>query len=490
MKKIRKYSAAVFFLTFILFSFSCDKEVSVSPPDPPVHTGYLFIDSNPRGAFIFLNGKNTGNRTPDSLCWLEGKYDSITLKYPLYKDTTFVIKIEEDVRKDIFIDYYSNPLMYGKIFCVTEPEKAAVYLDGQNTGKFTPTALENLIPGSHKVKYFYPGCREDSFEVVVESNTTKYITRKLTDTTIWVTYNKSTSGIPVENLSAILIDRNDVKWIGTLGEGVLRFDGTTFRSYNSANSSLPNNFITAMAFDGADLWAGTKEGLAVMRGGSWTAYKTDNSILPENYITSICIDKNGTKWIGTRKGLVRIEGTQWKLFDNLNSGLPNSEVQAVAADGGGKLWLGIGMFGLVSYDGTNWSMFTKENTALPGRDVTALAAGQLSEGVWAGFLRTLPRGSDEGGLAVMENNVWHNSYSTLPSRSIRSIKIKNNIRWVCTDWGLLKFSSASAWRVMNTGNTLLPSNNIAAVDQDSRGVVWIATAFSGLVKYKMMLDKN
>lgn len=485
MKKLKIISGLICLLTFVLFSFSCDKEVSVSPPDPPVHTGAMFIDSNPQGAKIYLDGKNTGRTTPDSLIWMEGSDYSITLKYPLYKDTTFSLRVEEGARKDIFVDYYSNPLMYGSIFCETAPSKAEVILDGKNTGKFTPYMLSNLKPGPHKLNYLYPGCRADSMEVIVESSKTRYSYVALKDTTVWINYNTGNSGIPVDKLSKIIIGSNDVKWIGTLGEGVVRYDGITWKSFNSRNSSLPNDFITALAFDnGRNLWAGTKDGLAVFNGSSWTAYTTANSILPHNYITSICSDLNGTVWIGTMQGLIRVKGGIWTLFNNVNSKLPNNEIQALAVEPNGKLWLGVGLYGLMTFDGTNWNSFTKESNGLPGHDVTALAVGQLSEGVWAGFTSTLPRGTDQGGLAVMENNIWNNNYSTLPSRSINSITIMNNTRWVCTAWGLLKFYSASRWDVLNTGNTLLPSNNITALSQDSHGIVWITTSASGLVKYK------
>jgi ligand-binding sensor domain-containing protein len=486
MKKLKIFSGILYLLTFILLSFSCDREVSVSPPDPPVNTGYLFIDSNPHGAKIYVNGKNTGKVTPDSLSWMEQSDYSITLKYPLYKDTTFTFGIEEGKRKEIFVDYYSNPLMYGKIYCETLPSKAEIYLDGNNTGKLTPYTLEHILPGTHRIKYIYPNCRTDSTEIIVESNKTKYSYIALSDTTIWVTYNTKNSYIPANRLSKVIIGKGDIKWIGTLGEGLVRYDGITWKSYNSGNSLLPNNYITALAFENeTKLWVGTKEGLAVFNGNSWSAYKTNNSLLPDDYISSISIAKDGTVWIATPKGLIRIQGSSWTLFNHSNSPLPNNQIQALSVEPSGKLWLGVGLFGLMTFDGTNWNSYTKESLGLPGHDVTALAVGQHSEGVWAGFSRTLPQGTDEGGLAVMENNLWHNNYSSLPSRSINSITITNNFRWVCTDWGLLKFYSATQWDVLNAGNTLLPSNYITSATQDSHGVVWITTASSGLVKYKM-----
>jgi ligand-binding sensor domain-containing protein len=138
----------------------------------------------------------------------------------------------------------------------------------------------------------------------------------------------------------------------------------------------------------------------------------------------------------------------------------------------------------MTFDGTKWNSHTKEKYGLPGHDITALAVGQTSGQVWAGFSRNIPQGEDEGGLAVQENNSWRTNYTALPSRYITNIIIQNDVVWVCTDRGLLKFSDTGHWAVWNTGSTKLPSNYITCAREDSRGNVWITTANSGLVKRK------
>jgi ligand-binding sensor domain-containing protein len=44
-------------------------------------------------------------------------------------------------------------------------------------------------------------------------------------------------------------------------------------------------------------------GLSKFDGVNWTVYNTLNSGLPNNDVTAIAIDKQGNKWIGTKKGL-------------------------------------------------------------------------------------------------------------------------------------------------------------------------------------------
>jgi len=70
---------SVIILSSMIF-ISCEKEVSTSQPENPPGKAQINISSNPTGTKIYLNNKNSGNFTPDSITFLdEGRY-SITLK--------------------------------------------------------------------------------------------------------------------------------------------------------------------------------------------------------------------------------------------------------------------------------------------------------------------------------------------------------------------------------------------------------------------------
>ncbi len=61
------------FISFAAGFLSCEKEISTSPPTTPVPIAYIYIDTNPRGAMIYADGRISGKTTPDSLNWLEEK---------------------------------------------------------------------------------------------------------------------------------------------------------------------------------------------------------------------------------------------------------------------------------------------------------------------------------------------------------------------------------------------------------------------------------
>lgn len=69
-----------FLLTITLLIQGCEQEISTSPLEPEPQKGKIVFDSNPHGFTIFLNGRNTGSITPDSLTFLDANDYLITLK--------------------------------------------------------------------------------------------------------------------------------------------------------------------------------------------------------------------------------------------------------------------------------------------------------------------------------------------------------------------------------------------------------------------------
>jgi ligand-binding sensor domain-containing protein len=76
------------------------------------------------------------------------------------------------------------------------------------------------------------------------------------------------SGISALSLSNIAIDKDNKKWIGTLGKGIAFFDDETWSIINTENSELLNDTILKVFIDSYDnKWIGTNSGLCVYREG-------------------------------------------------------------------------------------------------------------------------------------------------------------------------------------------------------------------------------
>jgi hypothetical protein len=252
-KIIMNFKSIFLAISIAVFSFtalSCDKEVSTSPLPAAAPTGFISIESSPSGAAIYLNNKNTGQFTPDSICWLDYDIYKITLKMNLFRDTTFYAKAEQNKKTKINVDYFSNPLMFGSISCSSVPSNSLILINGKETDKHTPFVFSNLKPGIYSIGYKSFGCRQDSQFVSVESNKTSKSFLELVDTTVWMNFNSSNSAFRASYLNCIAIDDFDIKWIGTDGDGLIRFDDNQWNYYTPKNSPLPGYSVIALPLMG------------------------------------------------------------------------------------------------------------------------------------------------------------------------------------------------------------------------------------------------
>jgi ligand-binding sensor domain-containing protein len=206
------------------------------------------------------------------------------------------------------------------------------------------------------------------------------------------------SGLHNNNVTAIAIDRNRSKWIGT-GNGVLAtFDDRNVIVYSEYNSGLPGNWVSCIAIDNmGNKWIGTSEGLAMFDGSNWRVYDRDNSDLPSDRVYCIAIDSNGNKWIGTGGALAMFDGSNWDVYHDQNSGLPHSSVNAIAIDSSSNKWIGT-RGGLAMFDDINWSVYNSSNSGLPDNNISCVTIDS-SDNKWIG--------TERGGMALFDGNNWN-----------------------------------------------------------------------------------
>ena len=105
-------------------------------------------------------------------------------------------------------------------------------------------------------------------------------------------------------MNDLAIDGNGNKWIAFAIYGAEMFDGVNWTMFSTSNSGIASDSVTAFAFDGADVWIGTKAGVSLKSGANFTNYNSSNSGLPSDIITEVFVD-GSMKWFGTdRKSVV------------------------------------------------------------------------------------------------------------------------------------------------------------------------------------------
>ncbi|MFA7289515.1 MAG: two-component regulator propeller domain-containing protein [Melioribacteraceae bacterium] len=474
-------------LLVILIAYSCkDKEVFTgSPPEPKEVFGKIYIDSRPQGALIFLDNKNMGLTTPDSVEFLSDKEYSITLKLDLFPDSTFYITPIPNSTKKIFIDYTINQGAYGEISCNSFPLGASIFLEDSSTGLKTPNILKSLFPGFYEVKYSYPEHRSDSTMVTVRGSKTSSLFIELEDTTYWVSYNSSNSWIRSNSLTAIFVDNKGYVWFGSTDKGLTRFDGKKFDFF--PYSYLPSNSVTEIKGDKyGTIWVGTLKGLSKFQDNKWTNY----SGIVNSAVTGIDIDNQGVAWIATADGLYSFRGNSWIRFDNTNSPIQSNYITDVAVESNsGKVWIGLlNNLGLRSFDGTIWKSYT--TTEMQINPSMGNYSGKLTidnyGNLWVSF-QPIPNANISGGIVKYDGTSWEkiNIPGIVISEKLglRNFYSFNEKMFIATNQGVAMFTDYNNPFFYNTTNSKIPGNIINDVIVDKSGNLWFIS-FNGAVKLK------
>ena len=112
--------------------------------DPGKATGDIFIKSDPSDAEIFLDGFNTGRRTPATLRGVTiGSHEIMVIKEGLISSKVVNVKSNDVVYEDLQLASGSGPL---RIY--SDPPEVEVYIDKKLIGK-TPVILRDIKVGEH-----------------------------------------------------------------------------------------------------------------------------------------------------------------------------------------------------------------------------------------------------------------------------------------------------------------------------------------------------
>ena len=178
-------------------------------------------------------------------------------------------------------------------------------------------------------------------------------------------------GLPDDDVTSVLVDREDTLWVGTRRGGVAQFTDRTLATLAALGGEMLDSVCEAG--DGA-MWFGTRRrGAARWKDGRLTFFGTREG-LPADATFAVLPDQGDAVWIGTIRGLVRYRagkiertggwdrfvvglyrdraGALWiagngelgRLDGTLtvfrpSEGLPAGQLRAVAEDPRGTLWV-------------------------------------------------------------------------------------------------------------------------------------------------------
>ncbi len=481
---MKNFDKVILYLSFVLFFtavVSCDEDLSSTKPEEKIHNGMIFVDSNPQGIKIFLNEKNTGYLTPDTLKWLQEGLYGITLKNDLLRDTFIVSSAVDGKVQELFVDYYSNPKMRGKISCLSVPEGADIYLNDVFTGKITPDTLVDLFPMEYKLKFMKENHRSDSLISTVLSNKVTHAVLTLADTSLWVDYHSGNSGLSSNFVSAIEFDKKNNLWIGTQDRGLIYHNSENWVIYNTSNSILPSERIQKIISHEDEIWVGTIAGIVRIINDSWDLITKSNSPLSSDYIEDLAIDHNGVLWIATDDGLASFYTGSWNLFVPDNSEIPGRYITSIAVDDLNNKWIGTLNNGIAMFDGNAFTIYSENNGAIVNDKIQDISIRQNGE-VWAAHI---PIQSKIENVSYYSDEQWRVPNFDSQLKKVNRIFCDDlNFVWILTEGGIYLNKFSGAVTLYNKDNSRIIVNNISDAARDKAGNIWFAQLGGGIVKFK------
>lgn len=340
-----------------------------------------------------------------------------------------------------------------------------------------------------------------------------------------ITQIKTENGLPSNSITKLLTDRTGNTWIGTSGQGLVKFSNRTFTFFDNIEG-LNSSDIFGIYVDKKDIWVGTGSNGVYKYDGKTTIHFDNTNGLPNNEIRAILKDNDGSFWFATRGGLVKYANNKFKTYTT-SDGLPSSRIQSLMIDKNNNLWIGTFGSGLsVLKDGkfTNYS----ENDGLTsshihsiledkkgniwigtGNGINKFAGGKFtnylqSSGICNSYIGSIAE--DEFGnlwfgtdrCVVKYNGIDFKSITTNDGLSSNTVYLvlsdKNKGVWVGTNKGVNKISLNSYGQIEKIKNYSYQDGfkgiecNSRAVFEDDENNIWFGT-IKGLIKYQPKEDR-
>ena len=299
------------------------------------------------------------------------------------------------------------------------------------------------------------------------------------------------------NVHCGLQDKAGNLWFGTTGEGVYRYNGTSFTNFTTKDGMSSNTVWSILEDKTGNIWFGTDNGICRYDGKTispvpiivphvmeFNAMPANSAPSGKNGVWSIMQDKSGKIWFGTSEGVYCYNGTSFTRFLD-NQGIVNDSrlhlkmVQCMLEDEAGNLWFGSGLGekeGLCRFDGKYLASFKPNGddwvrSILEDKNGTLwLACRHNGLSRYDGKTFT-PLGEKEG-------------FSTTGTGSIIEDK-KGNI-WFSSlgareDAGIWRFDGKAFTNF--TIKDGLTHNSVFCIVEDRGGNIWFGTSNLGLCRY-------
>lgn len=163
-------------------------------------------------------------------------------------------------------------------------------------------------------------------------------------------------GLAHEKVLDVCQDKYGNLWFATLGGGLSKFNGVTFKNITIRDGLASNYVRDVLADQNGNIWAATAMGISRYNGSNIRTYAIDGVSEAEMSINVIFEDHKGDIWFSGPKGaLGRINISTDEIHVYEVSNAINDEIVAIAEDNNHQIWFISVVKGLYNYDGDKFT---------------------------------------------------------------------------------------------------------------------------------------
>jgi len=295
-------------------------------------------------------------------------------------------------------------------------------------------------------------------------------------TRVWQTQD----GLPQQTVQAVAQTQDGFLWIGTTG-GLLRFDGSSFVTYERGNTPAfkENSVFSLMTARDGTLWIGTEGGgLVRMREGRFRRFGAADGLL-DGFVRATLEDASGAIWIGTDNGLFRLAngGAERAVRVDGTAGIPALAVHALAQTREGTVWVGGSRLVAIRQGVATDFPLVGEYSETRVKSILQTDDGTVWVGTVSGLQRLLP------GAA------WFERFAGIQG-TVRTLReARDGTLWIGTiGQGGYTWRSGRLMALEGGGaeGLKLPSKTVLSLFEDGERNVWVGTQ-AGVVRFSRSL---
>jgi diguanylate cyclase (GGDEF)-like protein len=283
-------------------------------------------------------------------------------------------------------------------------------------------------------------------------------------------------GLPVGmHIEALHVGSEGTLWIGAIGQGLVAFRNGQRVRYRAMDELEKDRVVALVEDKDRALWIGTvKGGLVRLSSGVVSRFSTEQG-LARDWVCALALDREGNLWVGTvGGGLSRFVDSKVTPLGEPEGLDDSQDVRVILQDRGGDVWIGTNR-GLRLFRLGKRTSFAGEDL-LEGKLITE-AIEDMRGRLWFGTL--------DDGLWRLEGKQWRvfTTENCLPNMRVSGLtQRRDGSIWLGTPAGAVQIQEdeCTVWG-LEAG---MPTEKIRFAVEDSRGVLWLGTFGSGLVRFE------